>query len=198
MTNSRRKRVRRKGDVWKGFAAGVVGGLAASIVMNRFQALLSNMTVGIERGHGAQSLQQGSPDHGVGRMLQESGSDREQDDATMRLANAVSVGVFNHELTKSEKKRAGTAIHYAYGITMGGIYGAAAEIAPVITTGRGVPYGAMVWLAADEGAVPALGLSKSATEYPLWIHVYALTSHLIYGLTADTILRLVRDKYSAR
>jgi putative membrane protein len=193
MGNSRRKRVRPEGGVWKGFAAGVLGGLAASIVMNRFQALLSRATVGTERGHGAQSLQQGSTDHGVGRMLKESGSDSEQDDATMRLANAISVGLFNHKLTRSEKNRAGTALHYAYGMTMGGIYGVAAEIAPVVTTGAGIPYGAIVWLAADEGAVPALGLSKSATEYPLGVHVYALTSHLVYGLTTEIVRRVMRN-----
>ncbi len=184
---------RRDSDVWNGLVAGVVGGLVASAVMNQFQALLSRLTVGVEKSHGAQSLQQGSPHHGIGRELEERGSDEEQDDAAERLANAISVGVSGHELTGSEKDTAGTALHYAYGSMMGGLYGAAAELAPGATTGMGLPYGALIWITADEGVVPALGLSKSPAEYPLSIHAYALLSHLVYGLTTEIVRRAVRE-----
>ena len=125
-------------------------------------------------------------------MLQKRGSDEAQDDAAERLANTISMGVFDHKLTKSEKDTAGTALHYAYGISMGGLYGAAAEIAPIVTVGAGLTYGALIWVTADEGIVPALGLSKSATEYPLSIHIYALASHLVYGLTTEIVRGAVR------
>lgn len=183
-------------SIWKGLAAGVIGGLVASIVMNQFQSRLGKLTAGIEESHGAQSLQQGSPQHGAARLLQERGGDDEQDDAAERLANSIAVGVFDHELTKSTKETAGTALHYAYGISMGGFYGAAAELAPVVTAGAGVPYGAVIWLTADEGVVPALGLSKSASEYPLSIHAYALASHLVYGLTVEVVRGAVRRALS--
>jgi uncharacterized membrane protein YagU involved in acid resistance len=179
-------------DVWKGLAAGVVGGLVASAVMNEFQALLSKLAGDEERSHGAQSLQQGSPEHGVGRELRERGSDDETDDAPERLANAVSVGLTGRELTKSEKETAGTALHYAYGTSMAALYGAAAEFAPGVTAGAGAPFGATVWVTADEGVVPLLGLSKKPTEYPLSIHAYALASHLVYGLTVEVVRRAVR------
>lgn len=180
------------GDVWKGLAAGLVGGLVASLVMNQFQKLCSKLMAGDEKSHGAQSQQKGTPQHGAGRMLQQRGSDDEQDDAAERLANVVSVGVFGHELTKSEKDTAGTALHYAYGISMGGLYGAVAELVPQVTVGAGLPYGALIWVTADEGVVPALGLSKSATEYPLSILAYALASHLVYGLTTEVVRRAAR------
>ena len=131
-------------------------------------------------------------------MLQERGSDDEQDDAAERLANSISVGIFNQELTKSGKQTAGTVLHYAYGISMGGLYGAAAELAPIVTTGAGVPYGVVIWLTADEGVVPALGLSKSASEYPLSIHAYALASHLVYGLTIEIVRGAVRRALDRR
>ena len=192
MQVNERGAVRREGDVWKGLAAGLIGGVVASAVMNRFQALVGKLTAGVERSHGAQSLQQGSPQHGIARQLQERGGDDARDDATMRLANAVSVSVSEQELTRSEKQAAGTALHYAYGISMGLVYGAAAEVAPVVTVGAGAPYGALIWLTADEGLVPALGLSKSPTEYPLSIHAYALASHLVYGWTNEMVRRAVR------
>jgi putative membrane protein len=182
----------RKADVWKGLAAGTVGGLVAAVVMNQFQALWSRLAEGRERSHGAQSMQQGSPQTGVGRELQERGSDKEQDDAAMRLANAISLGVFEHQLTQNEKTAAGTAIHYAFGITTGGMYGVAAEFSPNITAGAGLPFGSFIWLTTDEGIVPALGLSKSPSEYPLSIHAYAFASHLVYGLTAEMVRRALR------
>lgn len=183
----------RDGDVLKGLAAGIVGGLVASVVMNQFQKLLSNLTSSGERSHGAQSLQQGSPERGIGKMLEKLGKDEPEDDAAGRLANAISVGISGRELTKSEKAVAGTALHYAYGISMGAIYSAAAEFSDEVTVGAGMPYGALIWLSADEGVVPLLGLSKSPTEYPLSIHAYALASHLVYGLTLEAARRTVRN-----
>lgn len=182
-----------EGNVWKGLAAGVIGGLVASAVMNQFQALLSRLAEGEERSHGAQSLQQGSPQQGVGGKLQAEGKDEEEDDATERLANAVSVGVFEHELTKPEKDAAGTAIHYAMGTTCGAVYGAVAEIIPTVKAGAGLPFGVAVWLTADEGILPSVGLSKSPAEYPLSIHAYAFAAHLVFGLTAEVARRAVRN-----
>jgi putative membrane protein len=179
-------------DVGKGLVAGMIGGLVASVVMNQFQQLLHRLIEGEERGHGAQSMQQGTPHHGAGEMLRERGVDSSDDDATERIASAISVGVFDHELTKDEKEAAGTAVHYAFGVTTGAIYGAAAELLPDVTAGAGVPFGAAVWLAADEGIVPLLGLSKSPTEYPLSTHAYALASHFVYGLTTEVVRRAVR------
>ncbi len=186
------KRRHAEGDVWKGLLAGTIGGVIASLVMNGFQKALGKRIAGVERAHGAQSLQRGSPQHGIGRDLRERGSDDERDDAAMRLANAISVGLSAHDLQRSEKDSAGTALHYAYGISMAALYGAAAEFAPVVTIGAGLPYGASIWVVADEGIVPALGLSKSAEEYPLSIHAYALASHLVYGLTTEVVRRAAR------
>jgi hypothetical protein len=187
---------RRKTNSWdkvgKGVVAGAIGGLAASWVMNQFQSLWSRMTHGIERPHGAQSLQQGAPRHGVAGDLQEHGSDREEDNAAVRAASAVSHAVFGHELTRGEKEEAGAVAHYAMGVTSGAIYGAAAEVAPVTTVGAGAPFGAAVWLIADEIVTPALGLSKPPTEYPPSIHAYAIASHLVYGVTTELVRRTVR------
>lgn len=183
----------RDGDVLKGLASGIVGGLAASVVMNQFQKLLSEFITGDKSSHGAQSLQEGAPHHGAGRMLEKQGTEDAGDDAAERLASTISVGISDRELTKNEKETAGTALHYAYGISTGAIYGAAADFLPEVTTGAGMPFGALVWLGADEGIVPLLGLSKSFAEYPLSVHASALASHLVYGLTTEIVRRAVRN-----
>jgi hypothetical protein len=185
--------VRDEGDVLKGLAAGILAGLAAAWTMNQFQAMLSKLVRGEERSHGAQSMQQGTPQQGAGRELQERGSDDSDDDATERLANIVSEGVFQHQLTESEKAVAGTAIHYGFGVSSGALYGALAELAPGVTTGVGLPFGAAIWLTADEGLVPLLGLSKSPAEYPPSIHAYSLASHFVYGLATELVRRAVRN-----
>ncbi len=161
-------------DVVKGAFAGLVGGLIASFVMNEFQALLSALSENEEDSKKEKSKKE------------------EQEPATVKAAEGISENLFDHELTRSEKKIAEPVMHYAMGATSGLIYGAAAEIASMTTVGAGLPFGAAVWLVADDVIVPALGLSKSATEYPLSTHAYALSSHLVYGLTTDLVRRALR------
>jgi hypothetical protein len=174
-------------SIWKGMVAGLAGGLLASWTMNQFQAAWTRIAEGTEKSHGAQSMQptQGSQ----GEQAQDTG---EQDDATVETAKAISENVFGHELQESEKEPAGAAVHYAFGTLSGGLYGALAEVTPQVTTAAGLPFGAGVWLLADEVSVPLLGLSKGPAAYPASTHVYSLASHLVYGLTAELSRRAVR------
>lgn len=103
--------------------------------------------------------------------------------------------VFNQHLTKSEKETAGTVAHYAMGVTSGAIYGAVAEALPAATACEGTAFGAAVWLFADEGVVPALGLSRNPSEFPASIHTYSIASHLVYGLTTELVRRAVRKAF---
>jgi uncharacterized membrane protein YagU involved in acid resistance len=137
-------------------------------------------------------LQSGSPQHGAAEALQERGQDEEQGNATERVAELVAEEVLHRKLTKREKELGGEIAHYATGATSGAVYGAMAEVTPLATIGYGLPFGATVWAVADEGLVPALGLSKPATAYPLSVHLYALASHLVYGLTTELVRRQVR------
>jgi putative membrane protein len=148
--------------------------------MNRFQDLWQELAV-----YRAGSDQRSKPEP-------QHSNNEEQDDTTVRAASAISEGLFDHKLTESEKKIAGSAVHYSLGTGVGGLYGAVAELAPEITAGAGLPFGAAFWLVVDEGAVPSLGLSKGPSEYPVSTHAYALTSHFVYGLTAELVRRAVR------
>ena len=174
-------------SIWKGMVAGLAGGLLASWTMNQFQAAWTRIAEGTEKSHGAQSMQPSEGSHG--EQAQDTG---EQDDATVETAKAISENVFGHELQESEKEPAGAAVHYAFGTLSGGLYGALAELTPQVTTAAGLPFGAGVWLLADEVSVPLLGLSKGPTEYPVSTHAYALASHLVYGMTAELSRRALR------
>lgn len=178
--------------VWKGLIAGTLGGLAASWVMNQFQATLSQIGQSSGKPHGAQATQPGAPEHGVGAQLQRTGTEQADDNATERSASALGQPFLQRPLTKHEKEIGGAWLHYAMGATSGALYGSAAELAPQVKVAAGAPFGAAVWLIADEAVVPALGLSKGPTEYPLSTHASALASHLVYGLTTEVVRQTVR------
>lgn len=171
---------RRDPNLLAGAVAGLAGGLAASWIMNQFQAAvpLKSFKALLGEGGGASS---GSSSGG-----------ESAEPATVQAAEAVSESVLDHELTDDEKEWAGPAVHYAFGSGAGLVYGLLAEGRPEVTAGLGLPFGAAFWLTADEGAVPALGLSKAPWAYPSSVHVYSLVSHLVYGLSAEAVRRLVR------
>jgi putative membrane protein len=172
-------------SIWKGMVAGLAGGLIASWTMNRFQAAWTRLAEGSEKSHGAQSMKPSDGSQGEQDT-------NEPDDATVQTAKVISSVVFDHDLQESEKEPAGAAVHYAFGTVTGGLYGALAEVTPQVTAAAGLPFGAAFWLAADEISVPLLGLAKGPTEYPVSTHVYALASHLVYGVTAELGRRAVR------
>jgi uncharacterized membrane protein YagU involved in acid resistance len=159
----------RRKDAIKGMVAGLAGGLVASWTMNQFQALISRAS-------------DGPP--------QQSGGDDE--DATNRLAQAIAAKTIDRRLSKQEVEVAGPVVHYAYGTLMGGVYGAAAERATGWQSLAGAAYGALLWAAGDELAVPLLGLSRPSTEFPIGTHVQALAAHIVYGVTTEVVRRGVR------
>ena len=197
MDDKRKTNGRDRSNLWKGLAAGLAGGLVASWTMNRFQDVWSKLAKSIEAwphyefqnvwGEFSEGLEKSSDEASKPNPTPEW-----QDDTTVRAASAISERLFVHKLTPSEKKIAGPAVHYILGTGVGGLYGAAAEIAPKVTAGKGLPFGAAFWLVVDEGAVPLLGLSKGPTAYPLSTHAYALSSHFVYGLTTEVVRRAVR------
>src|ERR1044072_6955310 len=182
-------RERRETNAWKGMAAGLIAGLVASWAMNQFQDLWSKIS-GDEKDSGsAHPPRQFAPDE----SSEEKSNGEEETPATVKAASAVSEEVFHHELTDSEKEVAGPAVHYAFGTATGAVYGAMAEVLPDVTLGAGLPFGAAVWLLADEVTVPLVGLSKSPTEYPISKHSFSRASHFVYGRTTEAVRRAVRN-----
>lgn len=163
-------------SAWKGLVAGVVGGIAASWAMDRFQYWWLSF------GEGDELQLQQTPIE----------ADNQAEPATVKTASAISEGVFGHQLTAKEKEITGSLVHYAVGTTAGAVYGVAAEHEPQVATLAGLPFGAAFWLVVDEGALPLLRLTKGPGAYPISTHVYALASHLVYGLTAEVVRSTVR------
>lgn len=169
------------GDVLRGGMAGMIGGAVASWAMNQFQAA---RPISPPRPRPAAPAE---PRGAIGKA-----GEHEGDDATIKTAQALSRGLFAHELTPQEMKVGGPAVHYAYGTLVGGLYGALAEVLPIVGSGFGIPYAFALFLLGDEVAVPALGLGGSPLETPAEKHADALATHLAYGVTLDVVRRFAR------
>jgi putative membrane protein len=168
----------------KGLAAGAIAGAAGALAMSGFQRLLMS-----RRSPAAADHQQEDEGHDD---KDGDGSDREGDPPTTKAGNAIAKKITGQELGPDGKKKADPIMHYAMGTFSGAVYGVASELAPVTKMGRGVAFGVVVWLLADELAVPALGLSPPTTQSPGRSHLEGLAAHFVYGFVTDVVRRLVR------
>lgn len=159
-------------QLWRGTAAGLVGGLLAAGAMSLAHRGLTALS-----------------DPGASTSQAESG-----DDATVKVADGVVRRVTGRPLRESEKPLAGNLVHYAFGGGVGALYGGLAELAPRITMGMGLPFGIAVWLGAHVITVPALGLAEAPTRRPPSKEAPELVMHLLYGAVTELARRLLRGR----
>jgi putative membrane protein len=181
------KRVRRpraKGSIVKGMAAGALGGLAASYAMTLFLRVLDALGLDPHPHHPQHSVERGDRD--AAHEEHEGGSDDAPVELVERIANACGI-----ELSTRAKELASPLVHYAFGTTMGAVYGALAARNKGVTAGMGLAFGALVWLLFDEIAIPALRLSPPPSRTPLPVHLRAAAAHVVYGPGTELGRRLV-------
>ena len=111
--------------------------------------------------------------------------------ATMQAASSLAQAVSGRRLSDPGKRLGGSMVHYGFGALTGALYGVSSELQPAAAAAAGLPFGAAVWLIADEVGVPLAGFAGPPTEYPLARHASALGSHLAFGLTLEGVRRLL-------
>ena len=156
--------------------AGLVGGLAGSFAMEHFQRALGKISPDIGGAPGGGGQQYRKP---------------QSEPSTYKAANAVARATTGRPVPAPDKPAAGSLVHYAFGGTLGAIYGAAIAQNRDVAGGAGLPFGAAVWVAADEIGMPLVGLAKPPTAYPLKDHATTFASHLVFGATTEVVRRLV-------
>jgi uncharacterized membrane protein YagU involved in acid resistance len=160
----------RSGDAVRGAAAGLLGGLLAAGAMSLMHTVLAD------------------GDHEAGQS--------KPDDATVKVA-AAATNLVGYRLGEAEKAPAGSVVHYAFGAVIGAVYGAAAEIVPVVSRAFGLPFGAAVWLGAHVVTVPAFGLAESLVRQPVAKEAEEFGLHLVYGTITEFVRRLLRSPETA-
>jgi putative membrane protein len=113
------------------------------------------------------------------------------EDSTVKVASAVT-SLVGHRLADDHKALAGAAVHYAFGASVGAVYGGVAEIVPRVTAALGLPFGIAVWLGAHVIAVPALGLAAPPTRRLVAKEGEEFALHLVYGTATEVARRLLR------
>lgn len=94
------------------------------------------------------------------------------------------------DLSKKQRKKAGEVIHWSLGIGAGVMYGALRNQIPALGLGSGLAYGVLFWLAMDEGAVTALGLTPPPNTFPWQTHARGLAGHLVLGAAIESVFDL--------
>lgn len=107
------------------------------------------------------------------------------------VAAEKAAGLAGRELSDEERKKAGAAVHWALGASAGAVYGMMRDRAPGTDAGAGTLFGVAFWLAVDEGANAALGLTPGPRAFPWQAHARGLAGHLALGAATDLSLRLL-------
>ena len=150
----------------RGAVAGLLGGLLAAGAMSLLHTVLAEGDSG-------------------------GGPSTPPDDPTVKVA-AAATRLVGYRLGEAEKAPAGSVVHYAFGAVVGAVYGAAAEIVPMVSRAVGLPFGAAVWLGAHAVAVPTLGLAESPVRQPAAKEAEEFGLHLVYGSITEFVRRLLR------
>ena len=104
------------------------------------------------------------------------------------IAAERAAGLVGLELSSEQEAKAGTLIHYGIGMASTALYAAVRRRIPAPGVARGLGFGATLWLVADEGANPLLGLTPGPGSFPWQAHARGLVGHLVFGLAAEAAL----------
>ena len=97
-----------------------------------------------------------------------------------------------HRLDRHSKAVASQAIHWGFGAAAGAAYGALAEYYPAATSRGGATFGLTLLTLTHETALPAMGLEAKLEDQTPREHASEAATHVIYGVVAERVRRLVR------
>jgi putative membrane protein len=163
---------------------GIAAGLAGAFAMNQFARGVRAMNGGVEADGAAPG-----PDRDGRGVQPPQAAERADDDATVRAARVMLDATQDRPRTRETEERLAHAMHYGFGAAAALSYVWSASRYPQLRAGRGILFGTLVWIVADEGLMPALGLSRGPTELSPGVHAYALAGHCVYGAAVDASYR---------
>ena len=97
------------------------------------------------------------------------------------------------ELAHPEQNSVGVAVKYATGIVPAALLGALRDrLGHWMVSGRGFAFGVATWAIEDEWANTKAGLAGPVSKYPWQAHGRGFIGHVVYGLTVDAVLRVLK------
>ena len=179
---------RRKPSVVRGILAGAASGVCATLLMDQFQRASAAGQKAMER---RQKLADGeSPWTIAHEQAFDERKEAAQENSTEVVARKLAEAA-GSEIRPAHKKLAGNAVHYSFGTLMGIVYGVTAEMVPEVTAGGGTAFGTVLFLSADELAVPALRLAPPPTQSMPTDHLQHWAAHVVYGGGLELVRSLI-------
>lgn len=165
--------------------AGIAGGVVGSTAMVVFNHLLASSGFAADDlgRHDQHRRTDAKPNDTDGTISDEPASIKGTASAVERLTG--------QRLPEQGRRALGLLGHHGFGAIVGAAYGLLASQNRVVTSGAGLPYGAVVWLAAAEVGLPAAGFARDPRSYPLSRHLASLGSHLVFGVTVEGVRRTI-------
>ncbi len=150
-------------SVLRGLITGAAAGIAATLIMDQFLKLTTASHKDLEKK--IKLARGASPFQIAHEEAQQEKLAAAQEDSTQIVARKIAKAT-GTTLDGEQKKTAGRAVHYSFGTLMGIVYGVSARCFPKPPPAAGTAFGTLLFLSADEVAVPALQLAPAAGSRP--------------------------------
>jgi putative membrane protein len=162
-----------------GLAAGIVAGLVATWVLDKYQQGAVQATRRVEDATNAEPV----------FSRQQEDQLREQQRGHAEAAQRIAKSTMGRKLSRAQQQTAAPIVHYAAGALAGGIYGLTAEILPGVRRWYGMGYSKVVFLGASEPLLPWLGLTP---RHNAQVTPAGLPAPLVFGAALETTRRVLR------
>lgn len=173
---------------WRGFVLGVAGGVVGTIAMGGYWRAATALAGKDPR---AETRQDGSHAlDAISLVGTHHAPDESSTAAVGRLAYATLAG--KPARTAETRATLSYLVHYGYGATQGGFFGALTVDRDGQAGRDGAIFGTGLWLLGDELAMSLLGLADGPGKYPLGQHLHRWGAHLVYGVTTAVTTKLLR------
>ena len=103
------------------------------------------------------------------------------------LIGRAATALGHRGLTAPQRVRAQQAIHYGFGVALGGAYVAAACRWPAVTRGRGALAGLVIYAGTHGSLLPVLGIQKAPWRLAPATVVWESTSHAVFGSALEAL-----------
>src|ERR1700679_1915463 len=173
-------RKRREIKLLGGLAAGIIGAIVATWVLDKYQQGALEATRAAENAVNAEPFLSRRQEDRL----------REQQLAHAEAAERIAQSTFGKGLSRNQRRNAAPIVQYAIGALAGGAYGFAVEILPVVRRGYGTGYSNLLFLGGSQAMLPWLNLGTRQKIAPL--KNGGLSAPIIYGATLETTRRILR------
>jgi putative membrane protein len=164
--------------LFSGLAAGFIGGIVATWVLDKYQQGALEVTRRAENAVGAGSVLSHHQE------IQLRGQQRAHAETADRLAKST----LGKGLSHRQRRDAVPIIHYAVGALAGGAYGLAAELIPAVRAGYGTGYASLLFMGGSQSLLPGFGFGVQNNG----AQGDGLSGHLVYGATLEATRRVLR------